>query len=472
MSRQAISSVRGNRSLHRGVKFSLLIPATIGWLFPAIWAFGATTEPATRPAATQPSPAVVAAVQDLTNDDFGIRQAAQQKLVEMGESIEPQLRELLTGDLSDEVRARISGALHSIDENKLLSPSATTLHFRDAPLQNVLEDFSRQTGAELGVSGARIVEYAKTRRVSVDLDHAGFLSALQAISQAAGLRPGLNGANSLVLMPGWSTANPLPFNIFNPRQQTVGAFTVFEQSCEQDCRIEYGRAAASVSSLTLQLMVMAEPKLHVIGPVNQDWLKECVDENGQSLLPDVHQTFIENNGSRQWYWPLQTTLKAAGGLGKRIARLRGELKFTVQIKSELIELSDLSRLDNLTRNIGGNSITLNRFGNEGGQYQLRVLVSGPLANDIEQIQNLLSTIQILDDQNEQLLAGPMVTQSDSIGTMQITVSYLANHVIRVPDRPAVAGILVPKKLRWELTTQTRVVTVPFELKNLELPHAP
>jgi hypothetical protein len=273
-------------------------------------------------------------------------------------------------------------------------------------------------------------------------------------------------------MPLASSVNALPFNIFNPHQQTVGAFTVFEQSCQQHCRIEYGRAGAAESNLVLQLTVMAEPKLHVIGPANQDWLKECVDEKGQSLIPDVHQTYIDSNGSRQWYWPLQTTLKAAGRLGKRIARLRGELKFTVQIKSEHIDLADLGRLDNLTRSIGGSSVALNRFGNEGGQYQLHVSVSGPLANDIEQIQNVLSTIQILDDQNEPLLTGPMATQSDSFGTMRITLSYLDNHVIRSPGHPAVANILVPRKLRWELTTQTKMVTIPFELENLELPHAP
>ena len=461
-----------NRPAKSSAWIKPVIAAATGLLFPAIWAGGATTAPTTQPPATQPSPRVQAVVDDLTNDDFGIRQSAQQKLVEMGESIEPQLRELLTHDLNDEVRARISGALHRIEENKLLAPAAITLHYQDAPLQDVLDDFSRQAGADLGVTSARIVEYSKSRRVSIELDHASFLSAMQTISQGSGLRPGLDGSNSLVLMPSRSAANAPSFNIFNPHQQTVGAFTIFELSSQQHCSIQYGRAAGAESNLVLLLMVMAEPKLHVIGPANQDWLKECVDEMGQSLIPDIPQTYIGNNDGRQWSWPLQTTLKAANGLGKRIARLRGELKFTVQIKSEEIQIADLGRLDNLTRTIAGSSVTLSRFSNEGGQYQLHILVNGPLANDIEHMQNILSTIQILDDQNEALLAGPMATQSDSAQTMEIRQSYLANHVTRSPGRPAMASILVPRKLRWELTTQTKVVTVPFELDNLELPHAP
>lgn len=432
----------------------------------------AASEPTTQPALTQPSPQVQAAVDDLINDDFGIRQAAQQKLVEMGQSIEPQLRALLNDDLSDEVRSRINGALRQIEENRILGPAIITLHYHDAPLEDILADFSAQAGAELGISRTRIAEYAKSRRASVDLDHASFLAALQEVSEAGALRPGLSGSNSLVLMPGRSNANLPPFNIFNSRAQTVGAFTVFAQSCQQNRSIQYGRGALAQSGLTLQLTAMAEPKLHVIGPTNQDWLKQCVDEKGQSLIPDARQTYISESDGRQWFWQLQTGLRDVAGMGRRIARLRGELKFAVQTKSEQIQIADLSRLDNLTRTIAASSITLKRFANERGQYQLRVLVSGPLTSDMEQIQTVLSTIQILDAQDEALQPGPMDTQIDSVGTLEITLNYLANHVNRVPGRAAVTSTLVPRKLRWELTTETKVVTVPFELDNLELPHGP
>ena len=147
------------------------------------------TAPATQPAATQPASAVQAAVDDLTNDDFDIRQAAQQKLVEMGQAIEPQLRQLLTRDLSDEVRARVNGALRQIEENRLLGPAVITLHYQDAPLQQVLDDFSQQVGADLGVNGRQVTQYAESRRATIDLDHTDFLTSMQVLSQLTGLRP-------------------------------------------------------------------------------------------------------------------------------------------------------------------------------------------------------------------------------------------------------------------------------------------
>jgi hypothetical protein len=147
----------------------------------------------------------------------------------------------------------------------------------------------------------------------------------------------------------------------------------------------------------------------------------------------------------------------------------------VQTKSEQIQVADLSRLNNLTQIVGPNSITLKQFTNEGGQYQLHILVSGPLCNDMEQVQALLSGIQILDDQDEALLPGPMSAQPDNVGTLEMTLNYQTNRLIRSGPgraRMLVNSTLVPRKLHWDLTTQTKTINVPFELDNLELFHGP
>jgi hypothetical protein len=468
------------------IRFAWVIPviaAACVMCWPNSWSAaqsaGPATAPATQPAATQPSVAVQAVVDELTNDSFDVRQAAQQKLVDMGPAIEPQLRALLGGDLSDEVRARINGAMRQIEENRILGPATITLHYQDAPLQDVLDDFARQAGADMGTSGPRIRQFARSRHASINLERADFLTALLVVTHAGGLRPGLNGSNALVLMPAQATANTMTINLFNPHRQTIGAFTVFAVSCRQDSSIDYGRGAADQSSTVLQLAAFAEPKLHVIGPANQDWLRECVDEKGQSLAPDVPQSLMGGSDGRQWFWQLQTNLKDAHGSAKMIARVRGELKFTVQTKSEQIEIADVGQLNNLTRTIGASSLILKKFANEGGQYQLHVLVSGPLANDMDQVQSILSNIQILDDKDDALTQGPMSVQPDNVATLELSVNYLANPVnrprrARATDAAAAdaASPLVPRKLRWELTTQTKLVSVPFELDNLELPHGP
>src|ERR1022692_3604046 len=74
--------------------------------------------PATLPT-SQPSPEVLAMVRNLTSDQFSVRESAQKQLIDLGESIIPQLQSILdSGQISDEARARIRGAIHRILDDR------------------------------------------------------------------------------------------------------------------------------------------------------------------------------------------------------------------------------------------------------------------------------------------------------------------------------------------------------------------
>src|SRR5271170_3965388 len=94
--------------------------------------------------ATQPTPQVLALVNDLTSDQFSVRQKAQRDLEQMGEPVIPQLQQILDGPLTDEARTRVSSAMHRISEARQFGASIITIHCTDAPLQGVLEDFAHQ----------------------------------------------------------------------------------------------------------------------------------------------------------------------------------------------------------------------------------------------------------------------------------------------------------------------------------------
>jgi hypothetical protein len=223
--------------------------------------------------------------------------------------------------------------------------------------------------------------------------------------------------------------------------------------------------------MTITLNAVPEPKLHVTSQMSQDWLKECVDEKGHSLMSDSPQNYYYNSGS-QWIWQLQGALKEVPDMGMKIARLRGELKFIVATKTETIAVDDLSKLDNITRNLDGNAVTLQKFTAQNGQYQLQASIVGPTAAPGAPyvVQNLISTLSVLTADDESIPQGGWGTSSTQGGQLEVSINYRPM-VVRGP-RNAGAVNQVPQKLRWVVAKDTKLVTVPFELNDLELPHAP
>jgi hypothetical protein len=400
---------------------------------------------------TRPDAVVANLIDRLGSDDFDTRESAQKKLADMGDAVEPQLRALLAGDLGDETRARINGVLHAIEEHILLGPSVITLHYKDAPLQTILEDFSRQARADLGIHRTRILQFTHGRTASINLDHAGFWETLAAISNATGLHPApFNGESGMVL-----DTTDVP-NIDLTRLRPSGAFAILAIPGPWNRGAMRHRSAYPGVCLD----IIAEPKLHVLGPLNNDWLKQCLDTKGQPL------TVSSYFAGGPWWWQLNTSVHAAPDAGSKVALMRGELKFTVQTRSDVFEIDDLTKLKNVTRLVNQTPVTLKQFTNRNGKYELEMVFAGTAQLNQWQwnrIQSVIATIQILDDQDQ-----PLQHRGISISggeNLDLSIEYVTND--------AREGLLfnsgAPRRLRWEVATETRTVSVPFELNEQDLP---
>jgi hypothetical protein len=423
----------------------LCVAASMAWCAPPLRAV--------QTPSTEPCGGVADLIDRFGSDDFATRQAAQKALTDMGDSVEPQLRGLLSGDLDDEARARINGVLHAIEERILLGPSVITLHFKNAPLQTILEDFARQARADLGVHRPRIVEYALNRRATIDLDHASFWDALDAIGNASGLRPApFTGESAMVLDVAGNTSN-----IFANKLHQSGAFALIAMPG----RWNRGAMRAHGMQTGINLIVVAEPKLHVLGPVKNDWLKECLDNKGQAMSTN---SFFSGG---PWWWQLNTVVHSAGDAGTKIALFGGEIKFTVQTRCDVFEVEDLNKLKDLTRFVNQTAVTLKQFTNHNGKYELEMVFAGAAQlNQWEwnRIQSVVSTIQILDDEDQPLqYRGPTSIRAGE--NLDLTIEYVATE----PRDSSIFHTVGPRKLRWEVATETRTVSVPFELRDLDLP---
>src|SRR5208282_4463240 len=93
----------------------------------------------------------------------------------------------------------------------------------------------------------------------------------------------------------------------------------------------YGAAQNDAGNVTVEIDAVPEPKLHVIGMTGADWVKECLDEHGNSLVQQsvnrrmLIPRMIAARGPRLVWWPLIFSFREFPGMGDKIARLKGEL---------------------------------------------------------------------------------------------------------------------------------------------------
>jgi hypothetical protein len=418
--------------------------------------------PSSQPT-TAPTPQVIALVNDLTSDQFSVREKAQQDLEQMGPPVLPQLRRILRGAISDEARTRIGAAMKRIADQQQFGATQITIHCKDAPLQGVLEDFAHQAGADMGIYRPELREYLLSHKITLNLDHADFWTALQAVEDAGGLhrRPDNNGQLILDNMPGFWGGQMGDLS----RARIVGPCLIAPDRLNSS--MEYD--AHFTLFLNLQFSVMIEPKLHVIGSLNANWLRECVDEYGHSLIPpsSPNEEFFYNNGP-QWIRTLNATLHPVPQMGKKIARLKGELDFNVQTKSELFIIDNILSAQNVVKNIAGSTITIQQFRDAGGQqYELTATISGPLAASDSQFQhNFLNVFRVFDENNQQFANAGGTQNTDGRGGVMISDRFLASPM---GFRPANAQpIGPPKKLQFEIATETRPMSERFEFDDLPL----
>jgi hypothetical protein len=426
----------------------------------AVLGDGPTTQSIALPT-TQPTPQVLALVNDLTSDQFAVRQKAQQDLEQMGEQVIPQLQEILDGPLSDEARTRVGAAMQRIADQRQFGPSVITIHCTDAPLQGVLEDFAHQAGADLGVYRLEIRGYLQSHKITLNLERADFWTALQAVEDGSGLHPRANSEGQMVLdnmMGFWGGQ-------MGDRSRAKIAGPCLIAPASINWSMQY---ANNASNLTLQLMASIEPKLRVVGGFQPNWLRECVDDKGHSLVsPNTQFGRGFASGQQQWMSPLQVNLRVVPGMGTKIARLKGELDFSVQTKSETIVIDNILSAQNVSRNIAGSVITVQQLRSIGGQYQLNLLITGPLgAPNSDFLRNSMnSEFQILDDNDQPLQQVGGGQGFDGTGHATLILTYMPNAGWRPPNSQPVGP---PRKLRCEIATETRPMTERFELDDIPL----
>ena len=409
----------------------------------------------TQPGATQPSDEVALLIAQLDDPNFSVRELAEKRLSDMGPSIEPQLRDAQRANLSDEARARIDVLLARFQDAMALH-ATVTMHYTKAPLMKVLADFARQAGGNLGIDDPSVAKFAEGRVATIDLDNADFWQAMRAVKDASGLSPWV-GQSGLTLAPAAGRVI-MQVDLSNKYARSSGGLLFVPTGGREERDINYLTGVTS-GGMWLTLNVIPEPKLHVIGTSMVDWLKDCVDDKGHSLMPtEPNRRFFPGlmmqRGVRQPLWALQTSLREVPGMGSKIARLRGEIDLSAQTRSQVLEIEDVTQAHGATTNDGPASFTVMGCSKTNMKCQLTVMIRGITMSD-PQFLDFVNSVELVDDKGQAIIRQNYIPRPSPVGVNLVLIFQPMQNT--------------PVKLRWERTLERKKLTIPFELDDLPLP---
>jgi hypothetical protein len=447
---------------------------------------------------TQPDGRVESLVAQLGDQQWAVRQAAQDQLVATGPSVVARLRAVASQTRNDEIRQRAEAAIAEINENLLTGPSLITLHLKDASVRDAFAELSRQAGTNLTPMPPELWELKTWPKINVDLEREPFWSALRAIGAQAGVE--LRQWNDGLRLMQSGGAGPS-----GGRFVVSGPFLITLTRCSRTQVIEYGLPGGEnpSSDFAIYFSATAEPKLRVLRAAYAAKLDEATDDRGNSLVPRAGDDGNDNglhaasgvDTSRVLeaafatgaggVWQFSARLAYPQNMGKRLVTLRGSVNVLLQTHVETIEIPAVLSAANTSRSAGGLRLTVTEAKKNGDRYDIIATIardagSGGSAIEWDRVQQSLSDLKLIDAQGRPLLRTNLASGMGN-DSVELNLSFTRGEVLNIGGAGAVGGRIRnaaneggegptdPVKLVWQVPTETKEVNVPFEFKDVPLP---
>ncbi len=433
----------------------------------ALPAFGIT--PDQKPASA--TPAIQPLIEQLTNRDFRVRDAAHKALAALGTEALPAL---IKGRAhSDpEVRRRLDELIPPLERAVTLMPQRVTLHMTNKSLKDVLAELSNQTKYKIApVDNLGNGEADKVVH-TFHFDKVPFWEALDRISQAGGLvlQHNYYGDDQLRLYAGDSY---VPFNYYNGPFKVMATGFYYNRSNQfaQLPRNPAQQGQPTSESLQLNMTIAVEPKLPIL-KVGAVRLATAEDDEKNSMLPNVNvngmgmwnQRFYYGGGYRSYVHQTQASLLWPSKTSRIVKTLKGAIPVTLladQKPSVVTERILSAKGKKFT--VGAATFNFDDVSEmPGRQYQIKLSVSEDAKdnpNDWTRIQTLQQRLELQDDKGnkQQFYFNSISTNGPNSAQFTFVVQ---------PNGNAKAG--PPTKLvyyAWILMEHE----VDFELRDLPLP---
>lgn len=407
---------------------------------------------AARGAAGEPvAPAQPAALtadevlRQLSTGDWRQRQETLRRLVELGPEAEPVLRELAGRDLDHEARKNIELAARRIAEDRLLGPSLITIHAADARPGEVFASIATQCGGPLPTWPEKLWDEANWPKLTLDFDRKPFWEVMADLGKRLGVD--------------YFTSDPQEVRVARDSGHTPGG------TCVSGAFLVTVDAMTFRNGMNIEVSVYGEPKVTITRAASFK-LERAEDDQGHPLLPQTSRRFFGRRfraGSRQLPMPFQRPPEEVS----RIGRLKGTLDVVIQTATDLWEIRDPASMSATTRLIDSvpvtiESLTPGRAGGEGYELLITLPSAWSSRGTQDEITELVrKRLTVLDAAGRKLSLGMVDSRGTNEGA-EITAVFT----------PAPQGdgnrTGPPTKLVWDIPSQTRQWSVPFDFKNVPI----
>ena len=412
--------------------------------------------PATNPAAEIPS-----LIQQLSDDDWKLRQKAQERLVSLGDAAIEPLRTIARETKDEEVRTRAEAALSQIAEKSRSGPTLITLRLRDAPIPTAIQQLSEHAKVDIALWPPALAQQLQTK-ITLDADREPFWTVVRKLCEKTGLgleRSGQQNQITLVQRADWSKR---PFS-------SHGAFTIIANSLQRNHSVDLAVPGNITTSFNMHLTALVDPKVKAMQGTTMVHLDEVTDDRGNSLVPQgfVPRSMTVPGWGSNWMWDLHAPLQYRPDMGKRIALFRGSVRFLVQDKVDVWEIENILTARNPERPIpiGKYAITgLRKTADRAYELAISIEHSAnmvPNQSPLTDFTTIQRSIRLLDASGlpYRLSGGG---GGGGGGRLQYTLNYQAPDQPHKPPGP-------PAKLIWEIPLELKEVTVPIELRDIPIP---
>ena len=445
---------------------SLILAAVL-----AMPVLGQTTQPtpveapSTKPAMT---PEVAALLQQLNDPDPAKVAQAKAKLIALGDVAKPALEQFLKH------RNTADDVLATIETNKVASATLITLKIKDGTVDDVLNALTKQCGYPMKMYNRAAFRArgnnADPQTFTLDYDNQPFWDVLKDVCAKTGISPYNDGQNrrGLTFMP----AANMGGSMFNCPISSSGAALCAMQALSRNSSITFGQNSPPNFNFNAQMLIMFEPKVRISSYYSSPQIDEAVDDKGNSLVNKAQQgSSSPNSASRQTQLGLGLNLiYPQTNPGTKIVKLRGKVRLNVATRAESVEVSDLTK-EQTQKSPSGRRITVRgvkpQNDNENNrQYNLQVTFYRDGTDQQKFAESLnIPTVRLLDKDGRELqYQHNSRNDSNENEANQTMVFYRYG---RNEGREEDVG--EPVKVIWDVTTDTKEISVPFEFTDLPMP---
>jgi len=429
---------------------------------PNLWLIGIVLSIASVCVAEKPasSPATLPAelpalIQQLSSDQWNLRQKAQDQIIAMGVDVRPAIEKLSAQTTDPQIKSSAEAILDQLATLDKTGPTLLTIHLSKVPANEVITEMERQAKCELPIWPPNF----NLPNVTINADRAPLLQVLRDLCIQAKLVPQYMGSNRpMALMAQQSKT------FMSAPSVTSGAYLVFANSITALQSAGYSKPEETHSNVDIDFILCLEPKLQILGRAPQADINQAIDDAGKSWAPQSAPVPVQNNPAGEGVFHITGSLKRPPGYGKTLTRLKGAIRLQVPSKTETLEVADILNAKNLTKVVGSRTFQITTTAQADNRiYSIDVdIVEANPTPGYNPYPNHSARLLTKDGRS---YGPPNGGGGGGNGHYHYNLYFDSQQNNRAANAP-------PQKLIWDIPTETKEIAVPFEFANLALPPVP